>query len=90
MSAPVDGAIERDEPRPGSTRALPLRLEPALAPRLPARGAARRRVPWLQLLTHPEIWVYPATTMGETMRAFLDAERDARLEQLAADRIDLS
>ena len=24
---------------------------------------------WLQLLTHPEIWVYPGATMGETMRA---------------------
>ena len=45
---------------------------------------------WLQLLTHPEIWVYPGETMGETMRAMLDAERERRLEQLAADRIDLS
>jgi hypothetical protein len=44
----------------------------------------------LQLLTHPEIWVYPGATMGETMRALLDAERERRLEQLAADRIDLA
>jgi hypothetical protein len=46
--------------------------------------------PWLQLLTHPEIWVYPGSTMGETMRAMLDAERERRLEQLAEDRIDLT
>jgi hypothetical protein len=46
--------------------------------------------PWLQLLTHPEIWVYPGSTMGRTMRAMLDAERERRLEQLAADRIDLT
>jgi hypothetical protein len=45
--------------------------------------------PWLQLLTHPEIWVYPGATMGATMRAMLDAERERRLEQLAEDRIDL-
>ncbi len=45
---------------------------------------------WLQLLTHPELWVYPGTTMGETMQAMLDAERKRRLEQLAADRIDLT
>ena len=45
--------------------------------------------PWLQVLVHPEIWVYPGTTMGETMRAMVDAERDRRLEQLAADGIDL-
>ena len=46
--------------------------------------------PWLQLLTHPEIWVYPGETMGETMRTMLDAERERRLEQLADDRIDLA
>ena len=44
----------------------------------------------LQLLTHPEIWVYPGETMRETMLAMLDAERERRLRQLAADRLDLS
>ena len=44
---------------------------------------------WLQLLTHPEIWVYPGEAMGETMRAMLDSERERRLEQLRADRIEL-
>jgi hypothetical protein len=44
---------------------------------------------WLQLLVHPEIWVYEGETMGETMRSFLDADRDARLEHLRADRIEL-
>jgi hypothetical protein len=44
---------------------------------------------WLQLLTHPEIWAYDGTTMGETMRAMLEAERERRLELLAEDRIDL-
>lgn len=44
---------------------------------------------WLQLLTHPEIWVYPGERMGETMRAMLDSERERRLEQLRADHIDL-
>ena len=46
--------------------------------------------PWLQLLTHPEIWAYPGATMGATMRAMLDAERERRLTQLAEDRIDLA
>jgi hypothetical protein len=45
--------------------------------------------PWLQLLTHPEIWAYPGETMRVTMDAFLDADRTARLEHLRADRIDL-
>src|SRR5262249_45689367 len=37
---------------------------------------------WLQLLVHPEIWVYPGSTMRETMLAMLDAERERRLHQL--------
>jgi len=44
---------------------------------------------WLQLLTHPEIWVFDGDTMGETMRAMLEEKRGEWLEQLANDRIDL-
>ena len=45
--------------------------------------------PWLQLLVHPEIWVYPGATMGRTMSAMLDAERERRLGQLADDGVEL-
>jgi hypothetical protein len=45
---------------------------------------------WLQLLIHPEIWVYPGETMRDTMHAMLDAKRDELLGYLAGDRIDLS
>ncbi len=55
----------------------------------PHDALARGEFDWLQLLIHPEIWVYEGQTMGETMRSFLDADRDARLEHLRADRIDL-
>lgn len=48
------------------------------------------RFAWLQLLIHPEIWVYPGATMAETMEAMLDAERARRRALLAEDRIDLS
>ena len=44
---------------------------------------------WLQLLVHPEIWVYEGETMRETMHAMLDAKRGELLDYLAADRIDL-
>jgi hypothetical protein len=47
-------------------------------------------IEWLQLLVHPEIWVYEGETMGETMRSMLDAKRGEWLEALAADRIDVS
>jgi hypothetical protein len=56
----------------------------------PHEELARGEPEWLQLLTHPEIWVYPGATMRETMLAMLDAERERRLVQLAEDRIDLS
>jgi hypothetical protein len=45
---------------------------------------------WLQLLVHPEIWVYGGATMRETMMSMLDAKRVELLEHLANDRIDLS
>jgi len=56
----------------------------------PHEALARGEFEWLQLLTHPEIWAYDGATMGETMRSFLDADRDARLDHLRNDRIDLS
>ena len=55
----------------------------------PHEHLAAGRFEWLQLLTHPEIWAYPGTTMRETMLAMLDAERTRDLERLAEDRIDL-
>jgi hypothetical protein len=48
------------------------------------------RFEWLQLLVHPEIWVYDGSSMRETMHSLLDAKRDEWLRQLAGDRIDLA
>jgi hypothetical protein len=56
----------------------------------PTEALARGDFEWLQLLIHPEIWVYDGRRMRETMESMLDAEREARLRQLAEDRIDLS
>jgi hypothetical protein len=56
----------------------------------PSAGLAAHEFEWLQLLTHPEIWVYAGTTMRETMEAMLAANRDAWWQQLEEDRIDLS
>jgi hypothetical protein len=55
----------------------------------PHEDLADGRFEWLQLLVHPEIWVYDGATMRETMESFLDADRAAGLERLRADRIDL-
>jgi hypothetical protein len=56
----------------------------------PHEELAAGRLEWLQLLVHPEIWVYPGATMRESMVAMLDAERERGLERLAGDRIDLA
>lgn len=90
MTAPVEGALN-------------VMSEPWFAPATyrsdsnqrwrhgcPHAELAAGAFPWLQLLVHPEIWAYAGATMGETMRAMLDAERERRLGLLAEDRIDLS
>jgi hypothetical protein len=55
----------------------------------PHAALARGEPDWLQILTHPEIWVYDGATMGASMRSFLDADRSARLDHLRGDRIEL-
>ena len=90
MAAPVDGAANVMEPPwfdPAHYRSDSNQRWRHGSPR---EGLARRDPPWLQLLVHPEIWVYPGETMRETMLAFLEADREARLTHLAHDRIDLS
>jgi hypothetical protein len=56
----------------------------------PHDGLASGSFEWLQLLVHPEIWVYPGETMREKMAAMLEAERELRWRQLAENRIDLA
>ena len=90
MSEPVDGAVNVMQP-PWFTAGHYLSdSNQHWRSGCPHDELGRGEPDWLQLLTHPEIWVYPGATMRETMLAMLDAERERRLEQLAADRIDLS
>ena len=88
MRAPVDGAVNVMEERfSASYRSDSNQHWRAGCPHDDLRAG---RLEWLQLLTHPEIWVYPGATMRETMLSMLDTERERRLAQLAADRIDLT
>jgi hypothetical protein len=45
---------------------------------------------WLQLLVHPEIWVYEGDTMRASMFSFLGARQELALHQLADDHIEMS
>ncbi len=56
----------------------------------PHEELAAGRFEWLQLLVHPEIWLFDGATMRETMLAYLDADREAKLRLMAENRIDLS
>ena len=90
MTAPVDGAANAMEPRFFAPARYRSDSNQRWRSGCPHEALARGELEWLQLLTHPEIWVYPGATMRETMLALLEAERGRRLAQLAADRIDLS
>ena len=89
MSAPIDGAVNVMEETyfdPAAYRSDSNHRWRSGCPHEELRAGA---FPWLQLLVHPEIWVYPGETMGRTMGAMLDAQRAQRLAFLAEDRIDL-
>jgi hypothetical protein len=90
MSAPLDGVANVMEPQFFSPETYRSDSNQHWRSGCPHEELASGAFPWLQLLTHPEIWAYPGATMRETMLAMLDAERERRLAQLAADRIDLS
>jgi hypothetical protein len=90
MTAPIDGGdnvmaapwFDRDHYRSDSNQHW--------RQGCPHEVLAERRLPWLQLLVHPEIWVYPGVTMGETMRAMVEAKQGELFDYLAGDRIDLA
>jgi hypothetical protein len=44
---------------------------------------------WLQLLVHPEIWVYPGDNIRETLIAMLEAKRELRWKQFADARLEV-
>ena len=78
------GSVVRSRPPTAPTRTS------TGAPGCPHDDLRAGAFPWLQLLTHPEIWAFAGETMGQTMRAMLEAEKERRLQQLAEDRIDLA
>jgi hypothetical protein len=89
MSEPIPGAVNTYAEPHFSTIAYRSDSNQNWRSGCPHDELAAGAFPWLQLLVHPEIWVYEGVTMGETMRALLDAERTRRIGQLLADGIDL-
>jgi len=90
MSEPVDDAANAMEPRFFQRECYRSDSNQQWRSGCPHEELARGEFEWLQLLIHPEIWVYDGATMRESMESMLAAERELRWQQLAADRIDLS
>jgi hypothetical protein len=90
VNAPIEGAANVMEPRFFDPARYRSDSNQHWRSGCPHDALARGELEWLQLLTHPEIWAYDGASMRETMLSMLDAEREHRLVQLAADRIDLS
>ncbi len=55
----------------------------------PTEELATGRFPWLQLLIHPVLWMQGRDGMAPTMDAFLDADREHRLQHLREDNLGL-
>ena len=90
MSAPIAGAVNVMEPpyfTPGHYRSD---SNAHWREGCPHEQLASGGIEWLQLLVHPEIWVYDGDTMRETMESMLDAKRTEWIEQLTNDRIDMT
>ncbi len=90
MTAPVEGFVNAMQPGFFDPEHYRSDSNQRWREGCPHESLARGDFEWLQLLIHPEIWVYPGETMRDTMLAMLEAEHELRLEQLEADHIDLS
>ena len=90
MSAPIDGAVNVMGPTFFDPDYYRSDSNQHWRNGCPRGQLERGEFKWLQLLTHPEIWAFAGSTMGETMQSMLDADRAARLEHLRNDRIDLA
>ena len=90
MTAPVEGAINVMGERYFDPEAYRSDSNQRWRHGCPHEELRAGAFPWLQLLVHPEIWVYDGATMGQTMRSMLESERERRLALLAEDRIDLT
>ncbi|HEY2541635.1 MAG TPA: hypothetical protein VGH92_01150 [Gaiellaceae bacterium] len=90
MSQPIGGAVNvMEEPyfTPGHYRSD---SNASWREGCPHEQLAAGAFEWLQLLVHPEIWVYEGATMRESMESMLEAKRAEWIDALINDRIDMT
>jgi hypothetical protein len=89
MSVPVEGAVNVMQPGYFDPDKYRSDSNQHWRSGCPHEGLAAGAFEWLQLLVHPEIWVYPGDTMRDTMVAMLEAKHDLRWEQFRDARLDV-
>jgi len=89
-AAPVDGAVNVMQPGYFDPARYRSDSNQHWRSGCPHAELAAGMFDWVQVLVHPEIWVYDGATMRETMEAMLAAKQSEMLEQLVNDRIDLT
>jgi hypothetical protein len=89
MTAPIDGAVNAMQPGYFDPDHYRSDSNQFWRSGCPHDELARGAFDWLQLLVHPEIWVYPGNTMRETMTAMLEAKHELRWRQFADARLDV-
>jgi hypothetical protein len=91
MALPLEGVANAMEPRFTGDLAATYRSDSNMRWRhgdvLPDLRAAR--FVWLQLLIHPVLWVFPGSTLVETINRFLDHDRALRFERMRDERLDV-
>jgi hypothetical protein len=90
MSEPVDGVVNAYRPPWFDPERYRSDSNQRWRSGCPHEQLAAGGFPWLQLLIHPEIWIYEGETMRATMLSLIEAERDLALRRMAENRIDLS
>jgi hypothetical protein len=89
MSAPVDGAVNAMQPGYFDPDHYRSDSNQHWRNGCPHEQLARGDFEWLQLLVHPELWVYPGENIRETLTAMLEAKYEQRWNQFRDARLNV-
>jgi hypothetical protein len=89
MTLPVDGAVNAMQPEFFHPARYRSDSNQHWRSGCPHEDLAAGSFEWVQILVHPEIWVYDGPTMRETMESMLAADTERRRRLLGDNRIDL-
>jgi hypothetical protein len=89
MTAPIEGAVNAMQPGYFDPDRYRSDSNQHWRSGCPHEELARGDFEWLQLLVHPEIWVYPGENIRETLTAMLEAKYEQRWNQFRDARLNV-